>query len=220
VFTGIIEEIGTVKNIKHNTASSIITIEAKEVTKGTKLGDSIAVNGVCLTVVKISNNFFDADIMAETLRHSNLKTIQRGDKVNLERAMSANGRFGGHIVAGHVDDLGTITNFQKEDNAVWVTIESTPPLLKYIVYKGSVTLDGISLTVADITEKDFSVSVIPHTREETTLLQKSIGDKINIECDVIGKYVEKMLFFKESETSQQKPGKIDLNFLSENGFLQ
>ncbi len=219
MFTGIIEEIGKVKNIKHNIASSIITIEAKEVTKGTKLGDSIAVNGVCLTVVKISDNFFDADIMAETLRHSNLKKIQRGDNVNLERAMSANGRFGGHIVAGHVDGLGEITNFQKEDNAVWITIKCSPELLKYIVYKGSVALDGVSLTVASVTEKDFSVSIIPHTKEETTLLQKSIGDNINIECDVIGKYVEKMLFFKENEQEQQKTSRLDLDFLSKNGFL-
>lgn len=217
MFTGIIEEIGKVKNIKHQSASSIITIEAKEVTKGTKLGDSIAVNGVCLTVVKISENLFDADIMAETLRHSNLKTIQKNDCVNLERAISPLGRFGGHIVAGHVDDLGVITNFQKEDNAIWVTIECDPSLLKYIVYKGSVALDGISLTVANVTNKNFSVSVIPHTKQETTLLKKSIGEKINIECDVIGKYVEKILFFNKE--NQPAESKINMSFLSENGFL-
>lgn len=217
MFTGIIEEIGKIKNIRHGSLSSIITVEANTVTKGTNLGDSIAVNGVCLTVVKISDNFFDADVMAETLRHSNLRSIQKGDLVNLERAMSANGRFGGHIVAGHVDNIGKISNLKKEDNAVWVTIECSSDLLKYIVYKGSVALDGISLTVADVTENSFSVSVIPHTRQETTLLTKKIGDEINIECDVIGKYVENMLKFKEKDNKPKS--NINMGFLSENGFI-
>ncbi len=217
MFTGIIEEIGKIKNIRHGSLSSIITVEANTVTKGTNLGDSIAVNGVCLTVVKISDNFFDADVMAETLRHSNLRSIQKGDLVNLERAMSANGRFGGHIVAGHVDNIGKISNLKKEDNAVWVTIECSSDLLKYIVYKGSVALDGISLTVADVTENSFSVSVIPHTKQETTLLTKNIGDEINIECDVIGKYVENMLKFKEKDNKHKS--NINMGFLSENGFI-
>lgn len=217
MFTGIIEEIGKIKNIRHGSLSSIITVEANTVTKGTNLGDSIAVNGVCLTVVKISDNFFDADVMAETLRHSNLRSIQKGDLVNLERAMSANGRFGGHIVAGHVDNIGKISNLKKEDNAVWVTIECSSDLLKYIVYKGSVALDGISLTVADVTENSFSVSVIPHTKQETTLLTKNIGDEINIECDVIGKYVENMLKFKEKDNKPKS--NINMGFLSENGFI-
>ena len=217
MFTGIVEEIGKIKNIKHNVSSSIITVDATKVTKGTNLGESIAVNGVCLTVVKISENSFDADVMAETLRHTNLNVIQKGDKVNLERAMSANGRFGGHIVSGHIDDLGKIIKFEKEDNAVWVSIECKKELLKYIVYKGSVALDGISLTVAKVTDNSFSVSVIPHTQEETTLLQKNVGDLINIECDVIGKYVEKMLSFKVDESS--KKSNIDMDFLSKNGFM-
>lgn len=217
MFTGIVEEIGKIKNIRHGSLSSIITVEANTVTKETNLGDSIAVNGVCLTVVKISDNFFDADVMAETLRHSNLRSIQKGDLVNLERAMSANGRFGGHIVAGHVDNIGKISNLKKEDNAVWVTIECSSDLLKYIVYKGSVALDGISLTVADVTENSFSVSVIPHTRQETTLLTKKIGDEINIECDVIGKYVENMLKFKEKDNKPKS--NINMGFLSENGFI-
>ena len=217
MFTGIIEEIGKVKNIKSKTASSIITIEADTVTDNTKLGESIAVNGVCLTVVKISDTYFDADIMGETLRRSNLKDLKPGDSVNLERAVSAGGRFGGHIVSGHVDGVGTLVNYKKEDTAVWVTIESSPDILKYIVSKGSVALDGISLTVARVSENNFSVSIIPHTGAETTLLDKNIGAKINIECDIIGKYVEKLLLFKEQPKSPDT--KINMSFLSENGFL-
>jgi len=217
VFTGIIEEIGKVKSIKNGITSSVITIEANSVTKGTKPGDSIAVNGVCLTAVKISDTYFDADVMGETLRRSNLKTIKSGEPVNLERAMSANGRFGGHIVTGHIDDVGVITNYEKEDIAVWVTVECSPDILKYMVNKGSVALDGISLTVASVKKNNFSVSVIPHTGSETTLLSKNTGAKINIECDIIGKYVENLMLFKEQTKTNNT--KINMNFLSENGFL-
>ncbi len=217
MFTGIIEEVGKVKNIKKGVTSSIITIEANTVTKDTKTGDSIAVNGACLTVVKISDTYFDADIMGETLRRSNLKTLRAGDSVNLERAMSAGGRFGGHIVSGHVDGIGSLINYEKEDNAVWVTIECSPDIMKYIINKGSVALDGISLTVAKVAKNSFSVSVIPHTGVETTLLKKNIGSKINIECDIIGKYVENLLFFKEQPAGADT--KINMSFLSENGFI-
>lgn len=218
MFTGIIEETGKVKAIRNNAKSSVITILADKVVSDTKLGDSIAVNGVCLTVVRITKSEFDADVMAETIRRSSLGKLQKGDFVNLERAMMAGGRFGGHIVSGHIDDTGVITSFVKEDNAVWVNIECDPELMKYIVFKGSVALDGISLTVAKVSENGFSVSVIPHTKEETTLLSKKVGDIINIECDVIGKYVENMMKFSQKETEKKK-SKIDLGFLSENGFL-
>ena len=217
MFTGIIEEIGKVKNIKNKTASSIITVEADTVTNNTKPGESIAVNGVCLTVVKISDTYLDADIMGETLRRSNLKDLKPGDLVNLERAVIAGGRLGGHIVSGHVDGVGTLINYKKDGVAVWVTIECPPDILKYIVNKGSVALDGISLTVAGVSENNFSVSIIPHTGAETTLLDKNIGAKINIECDIIGKYVEKLLLFKEQPKSPDT--KINMSFLSENGFL-
>lgn len=221
MFTGIIEEIGTIKNVKYGAASIILTIAAKKVTQNTNLGDSIAVNGVCLTVTKISGDSFDADIMAETLRHSSMQGIKKGDMVNLERAMSANGRFGGHIVAGHVDGVGKIAELKKEDNAVWVTIEAKPEILKYIVYKGSVALDGISLTVANVDNKSFSVSVIPHTKQETTLLNKDVDSPVNIECDVIGKYVEKMLLLENEDEEQENYQGSNLNedFLKQNGFL-
>lgn len=218
MFTGIIEEVGKIKAIKNGSASSVITILANKVVSGTKLGDSIAVNGVCLTVVRITNSEFDADVMAETIRRSSLGKLQKGDFVNLERAMLAGGRFGGHIVAGHIDDTGVVKSLVKEDNAVWVNVECDESLMKYIVFKGSVALDGISLTVAKVFENGFAVSIIPHTKEETTLLFKESGDIINIECDVIGKYVETLLKFSE-KNSESKKSKIDMNFLSENGFL-
>lgn len=217
MFTGIIEEIGRIKNIKNGAVSSVITIEAHTVTADTKPGDSIAVNGVCLTAVKVSDSFFSADVMGETMRRSNLKFLKPGDLVNLERAVKAGGRFGGHIVSGHVDGLATIVNYKKEDIAVWTDISADLNIMKFIVAKGSVALDGISLTAAYVNDEFFSVSIIPHTGLETTLLNKNIGDKINIECDIIGKYVEKLLFYEKKE----KPAgsEINIGFLAENGFL-
>jgi len=216
MFTGIVEEIGKVENIKRGTASSVITIRADKVLNGTNIGDSIAVNGVCLTVVGVFDNMFRADIMAETLRHSNLNYIKKGGFVNLERAMSLERRFGGHIVTGHIDDMGILAGKTKEDNAVWAEIKSGPDILRYIVYKGSVALDGVSLTVAEVSKGSFSVSLIPHTRQETALLDKEIGSKINVECDIIGKYVEKLLSFNSNQVSESK---IDMTFLQKNGFI-
>ncbi len=217
MFTGIIEETGRVRNIKNGASSSVITIEAKTVLDETKLGDSIAVNGACLTVVKISDGYFDADVMAETLRRSNLKRLKKGDFVNLERAMKAGGRFGGHIVSGHIDTEGIISGLKKEDNAVWVTLACPREIMKYVVMKGSAAIDGISLTVADVTETGFSVSVIPHTNRETTLLSKKTGDFVNVECDVLSKYVETILTFKENYKPEDT--RIDMNFLTKNGFI-
>lgn len=151
--------------------------------------------------------------MHETLNRSSLKNISQGSGVNLERAMPANGRFGGHIVSGHVDGTGTVSSFKKDDIAVWITVEADSDIMKYIIEKGSVTLDGVSLTVAKVTEKNFSVSIIPHTAEETILLSKKKGDKINIECDIIGKYIEKMLNLNKTQS------KITKEFLFENGFF-
>ena len=193
MFTGIVEETGTVMQLKTAGISGEIKIKCKTVLEGTKLGDSIAVNGICLTVTSLGNDFFTADVMAETVRRSSLKNVSSGDKVNLERAMAANGRFGGHIVSGHVDGTGTVQSLIREENAVWVTISAKEELLHYIVEKGSVCLDGISLTVAYVDAEKFKVSIIPHTGEETTLLAKRPGDLINIENDVVGKYVEKLL---------------------------
>ena len=213
MFTGIVEELGIIKKISISGHSGSITIEASKVLEGTRIGDSIAVNGICLTVTSMASDSFTADIMAETVRRSSLKGAVSGDKVNLERAMAADGRFGGHIVSGHVDGTGTIINMHREENAVWVTISAEPSIMKFIVEKGSVCLDGISLTVAKVGATDFSVSVIPHTGEETTLLRKKVGSPINIENDVVGKYVERLLNFKNNESTG-----ITMDFLKKYDF--
>ena len=163
MFTGIIEEMGTVSSIAEGSLSAVITIQASKVLEGSQTGDSIAVNGVCLTVTSIHGSFFTADVMAETLRKSSLGSLSKGSHVNLERAMPMNGRFGGHIVSGHIDGTGTVVSKVKEDNAVWVKINASQDILKYIVLKGSVAIDGTSLTVAGLDDSTFSVSVIPHT---------------------------------------------------------
>lgn len=222
MFTGIIEETGTVKKIIDGQSSGSIEIKADKVLSGTNIGDSIAVNGVCLTVTRIHSGSFVADVMAETLRKTNLGDLPIGAKVNLERAMAANGRFGGHIVSGHIDGTGKILSLQPEGNAVWVTISAPASILHLIVNKGSIAIDGISLTVAYVDNSVFKVSIIPHTGEETTLLGHKPGDVVNLENDVIGKYVEKLLLpysGKEGETSEkaEKTG-ITIEFLQEHGF--
>ena len=213
MFTGIVEELGTIKKLSISGHSGQIMINASKVLEGTAVGDSIAVNGICLTVTAMGNDYFTADVMAETVRRSSLKDAVAGDQVNLERAMAANGRFGGHIVSGHVDGTGTITSMKKEENAVWVTISADPSIIKFIVEKGSVCLDGISLTVAAVSNTDFKVSVIPHTGEETSLLKKKVGSLINIENDIVGKYVDRLLNYKE-----EKPSGITMDFLKEYDF--
>ena len=199
MFTGIVEEIGLVENVKKGPASASVTINAPAVTAGTKTGDSIAVNGICLTVTSLAGSTFTADIMHESLNRSSLSDLRRGSRVNLERAMAADGRFGGHIVSGHVDGTGIISAIREDDNAVWYTVRTSPAIMRYIVEKGSVTIDGVSLTVAAVTEDSFSVSVIPHTRQVTIMGDLRAGDKVNLENDIIGKYVEK--FLKPEETS-------------------
>ena len=216
MFTGIIEEVGVIKNIKMGAKSAVITIQAKTVMEDIHLGDSIAMNGVCLTVTSFDKNSYSVDVMHETLRRTNLGELTGGSRVNLERAMAADGRFGGHIVAGHVDGPGVITSMKQDDNAVWITIETDASVLKYIVEKGSITIDGISLTVAEVDSRSFAVSVIPHTGVHTTLLEKKPGDTVNLETDMVGKYVEKLLGYKEQE---QKPkSNITMEFLMEHGF--
>ena len=204
MFTGIIEEIGRVKRISIAGKSGSLEIGAKKILGGTKVGDSIAVNGVCLTVTSLTESSFTADVMAETLRRSSLSSLSVGGGVNLERAMACDGRFGGHIVSGHIDGTGKISRMQKEENAVWVHIAASPEILNLIVEKGSIAIDGISLTVATVTESEFSVSVIPHTGEETTLLSKKAGDLVNLENDIIGKYVQKLLGNSAKASSQSE----------------
>lgn len=215
MFTGLVEEVGTVKYVLKSSKSAKISIEAKKILEDVKLGDSISTNGVCLTVTEFANNSFTVDVMPETIRHSNLRNIKIGSKVNLERALRVGDRLGGHLVSGHIDGVGIITEYKVEENATWVSIKAPSELLKYIIKKGSVALDGTSLTVAYVDDEIFKVSIIPLTKEETTILSKKTGEEINIECDMVGKYIEKFTMYNEKET---KKG-IDINFLRNNGFL-
>ena len=202
MFTGIIEEIGKVTQIQKGTHSAILQIQAKIVLEQLKIGDSVAVNGVCLTVTSISSHSFTADVMHETLNRSALSALTCGSSVNLERAMPANGRFDGHIVAGHVDGIGKVMQIRRDDNAVWYTIQANSSIMHYIVEKGSIAIDGISLTVASLSADFFCVSILPHTAKVTTLGMRKIGDTVNLENDIIGKYVEKFLM-PTAPTSQK-----------------
>lgn len=217
IFTGIIEELGVVKSIAINGASGCITIKAQKVLEGTQLGDSIAVNGTCLTVTSINSDGFSADVMAETVRRTSLSQVGKGDLVNLERAMILNGRFGGHIVSGHIDGTGTITKYTKEENAIWVTIKAPEEILDLIVEKGSICIDGISLTVATVSDRDFQVSIIPHTAKETTLIHKKVGSLVNLENDIVGKYIEKLMENKQEEKSKKASG-LTMEMLEEYGI--
>lgn len=210
MFTGIIEEKGYIEHITQGAISCRLKIYANKIFDDLKIGDSVAVNGVCLTACEIAKPYFTADVMAETMRKTCIGNLVKGSHVNLERAIAMGGRFGGHIVTGHIDGTGIITNKVCEDNAVLVTISADEDIMKYIVMKGSVALDGVSLTVAMVENNSFTVSLIPHTAKETTILDKKTGDKINIECDIIGKYVKKF-------TTDESNG-ITMDFLRENGF--
>jgi riboflavin synthase len=209
MFTGIIEEIGIVKNIKKGSASAVLTIDCRTILKELNLGDSVATNGVCLTVTDLYNSSFTADVMNETLLKSSLGSLNIGSRVNLERAMPANGRFGGHIVSGHIDGVGRITLIQKDDIAIWYTVKAPQKIMKYIIEKGSITIDGISLTIATVMHESFCVSVIPHTATKTILSEKSVGSVVNLENDIIGKYIEKFT---------QGGNDITKEFLTSNGF--
>ena len=215
MFTGIVEEKGKIRYIQLGGESGVLSVKAKKVLQGTKIGDSIAVDGVCLTVTSLQPDGFTADVMTETIRRSSLGSCKAGSQVNLERAMAADGRFGGHIVSGHIDGTGVVRSMVREENAIWVSIETSPQILRLIVEKGSICIDGISLTVAKVDEAGFQVSVIPHTGEETTLLEKVPGNLVNLENDVIGKYVEKLLGLSKKE---KKESGITMEFLEKFGF--
>ena len=217
MFTGIIEEVGIVQGLKVDSKASKIIVKADKVLENTQLGDSISTNGVCLTVTKLEKTYFEADIMAETFRRSNLGSLKIGSKINLERALTLQSRLGGHMVSGHIDGTGKIVSVDKEEIATWITIEAEENLLRYIIEKGSIAIDGISLTVAYVDIQVFKVSIIPHTGEETTLLNKKIGDVVNLECDMVGKYVEKLLGIQNQHES--KNSKINEDFLRSNGFI-
>ena len=220
MFTGIIEEIGSVENINKRSMSERIRIRCSKVLDRTRVGDSIAVSGVCLTVTSLDASGFTADVMEETVKRSTLKALKIGDPVNLERAMSSDGRFGGHMVAGHVDGIGSIVSVKKQEMAVLYRIRpENPHLFRYIVEKGSVALDGISLTVAAVDDKEFTVSVIPHTILQTTLKIKSAGDAVNIETDMMGKYVEKAQS-SGVQTDSSPSGRLSGDFADGEAFLR
>ena len=213
MFTGIIEEIGTVKEVRHGHRSAVVTISAEKVLPDTSRGDSIAVNGVCLTVIAMDDDSFSADATPETISRSSLGQMHRGSRVNLERAMAADGRFGGHIVMGHIDGIGKVSRVIKDDNSILLSIEAPPALMRYIVEKGSIAIDGISLTVAEVWESGFTVSVIPHTASETTIGWMVAGTTVNLETDIIGKYAERFLMPEK----RSRKG-ITAEMLSEYGF--
>ncbi|BDG46651.1 riboflavin synthase [Parageobacillus sp. KH3-4] len=214
MFTGIIEEIGTIEQIRQSGEAIVMTIGAKKILEDVHVGDSIAVNGVCLTVTSFTKRSFTVDVMPETVRATSLRTLTRGSKVNLERAMSANGRFGGHFVSGHVDGVGEIIRKWPVANAVYYEVQIPKELRKYMILKGSVAVDGTSLTIFGLTDDTFTISLIPHTRAATILGDKQPGDIVNIECDVIGKYVSQFMEGKKEEAKSA----ITLEFLERHGY--
>ena len=217
MFTGIIEEVGRLERL----AGGEIAIRAKKVLEDVALGDSIAVNGICLTVTRFDAAHFTADVMPETIRRTSLAELRRGSRVNLERALTLKSRLGGHIVSGHIDGVGTIAAMREEGNAILLTVRASADILRYIVEKGSVALDGISLTVASVSAADFTVSLIPHTREITNLREKSVGSRLNIETDILGKYVEKLFPGVRTQGESDAPksaGGITMDFLRQQGF--
>ena len=219
MFTGIVEETGTVLFMDFSTDYGKLHIQAKKVLEGTKVGDSIAVNGVCLTVTQLKSVRFVADVMPETVHRSSLGALKSGSRVNLERAMAADGRFGGHMVSGHIDGTGTIKHIEKDGNAIRYQISASENILQGIVEKGSIAIDGISLTVASVNDKEFEISVIPHTLQETILADKREGAVVNLETDIIGKYVKRLLSFPAgAEKQDQKESTITMDFLMRAGF--
>jgi|SRR5690606_16188603 len=218
MFTGLIEEVGHVQHVSSKGEAMVLTLRASKVLEQVKLGDSIAVNGVCLTVTSFNHSSFSADVMPETYRKSSLSSLKTGSTVNLERAMQLGARFGGHIVQGHVDGLAIISSVYEDANAVVYELElQDKEQLRYIIPKGSITIDGISLTVVNVENSKVSVSIIPHTLAETALQYRKSGDLVNIECDIIGKYVEHLLSFRSGHVAKQS--NITTSFLQEHGFM-
>ena len=211
MFTGIIEEIGKVERIQKDSRNCKLSIKASKILTDIHLGDSIAVNGICLTVTHFNHQAFTVDVMNETWGRTALTLLKHGSEVNLERALSVNGRLGGHIVTGHIDGTGKISSIKKDDNAVWYQINTQKEILDLIVEKGSITIDGISLTVAKVSKVNFSVSVIPHTLEQTILKSKQVGSTVNLENDILGKYVQKLM-------DNSPKSEISKELLYQNGF--
>lgn len=216
MFTGIIEEIGKIKSIERHSNSIKLSVFARKIMSDMHIGDSISTNGICLTVTTFDENSFTVDVMPETMMMTNFRNLKVNDSVNLERALSVNGRLGGHIVSGHIDGVGTIIKKYNDDKSIRMSFSTTSEILELVVKKGSIAVDGISLTVTDVDSASFSVSIIEHTQGETTLTSKKIGDTVNLENDVIGKYVQKIFVGTRDVTSENKG--ISLDFLESNGF--
>lgn len=217
MFTGIIEEVGVLEELTIGEGFGVMKIKCNKVLEDTKIGDSIATNGVCLTVREMDTHSFKADVMGETLDKSNLGNLKVGDKLNIERALRFSDRLGGHIVSGHIDGVGEIVSIKEEKDGTWFTISASKDVLRYIIHKGSIGIDGVSLTVAYVDNEVFKVSVIPHTLENTILFSKKINSKVNLECDLVGKYIEK-LFAPKDENEEIKKSNITMEFLMNSGF--
>lgn len=215
IFTGLIEELGQVYHIEPGAQSVKLTIQADKVLQDVKIGDSIAVNGICLTVINYNDQHFTAEAMSETVQKTTLKTLRKGETLNLERALRLSDRLGGHLVQGHVDGIGTILQKERLDIAIVFTISAPPEVMKYTVKKGSIAVDGVSLTVVSTGKDKFSVSLIPHTAHMTNLGNKKAGDQVNLESDIIGRYVEQLL----NPAAVKQPEGLSVGFLAENGFL-
>lgn len=216
MFSGIIEAVGKIQSVHSGSDGARIAVNAGPLLEGVKIGDSVAVNGACLTVVAFGGQTFEADVSPETLRLTNLGVLKTGNSVNLERALALGDRLGGHMVTGHIDGLGRVRSRRPEGDSIWLTVEAPPAVMRYIVHKGSVAVDGISLTVAACDEDSFSIAIIPHTSEQTTLTSKRDGAPVNLEADLIGKYVEKLL--SPHAAAEGRPDGISLGTLKEHGY--
>lgn len=218
MFTGIIEEVGRIQRVHTVGQTQVLTIGCRKVLERTQLGDSIAVNGVCLTVTKMGDGFFTADVMPETFQRTSLRNLRSGTPVNLERAMALGSRMGGHMVQGHVDGIATLIQQQPYENAVLFQFETDPSWTHFMIPKGSIAINGTSLTLIEVTDTTFSVSLIPHTMKETQFGSLTVGDQVNIECDMIAKYLAKWAGIKQGETTKKAKG-LQLDTLMQAGFL-
>lgn len=216
MFTGIVEEVGTVQTIQKRKQDIVMTIQADKILEDVQLGDSISVNGVCLTVSEFDKSLFKVDVMPETVKTTSLKELETGSRLNLERSMPANGRFGGHFVSGHVDGVGEIVKKENKANAVYYQIKVPDKLMSYFMLKGSVAIDGISLTVFGVHEHSITISLIPHTLSNTILGEKKAGDIVNIECDILAKYIANLLMKADNITRNNQ---LNMDFLSDHGFV-
>lgn len=216
MFTGIVEETGFVKTFNKNSKNATLCISCKSVLEDIKIGDSISVNGVCTTVINYDNSSFVVEISEETLNVSNFCNLKINDKLNLERALTLNSRLGGHIVSGHIDCTGKVIEIEKLSNFYNLKFELPQKYMKYIVYKGSITINGVSLTVAKVNDNNFTVAIIPHTYNNTNFKNLTISSFVNIETDILGRYVEKLLSANDNVNNESQ---INMDFLKENGFV-